>query len=204
MTIHWLPLFFGLLLGLTPPKRLLTSECRYLRFDALWARIMNPLKTHQRRRRWWKLPLVWIDPVRGFLTGYLLRQAFEAAPHASGIANLFPFIATLFALGATLWVQTSGREDHGETISPTAFLGGMMIATMPLVVACSAIAMGASTAVVMSRFAAGYIVAAITTACIGYLILGKNLWLPASVLLVASPLLVSWLKRTSLVMPVRC
>lgn len=204
MIIHWLHLLFGLFLGLIPPKLLVTKECRYLRFDALWARIVNPLKTNQRRRRWWKLPLVWIDPVRGYLVGHLLTRTFEPAPLATGLAAALPFFATIFALSLVLWVQTSGRRAEGETLSPSGFLAGMMVATLPLVVALSAIAMGASTAIVMNRFAAGYIVSGLTTACIGYLILGKSIWVLAYATLVAAPLLISWLRRTSLVMPVRC
>lgn len=204
MITHWIPLALGLCLGLIPPRFFITKECRYLRFDAVWTRIANPLKTQQRRRRWWKLPIVWIDPVRGAVVGYLLTHGFDPEPLASGFAALLPFIATIACMALVLWVQTSGREKDRETISPCGFLAGMMITTQPPVVALSAIAMGVSTAIMMSRFSAGYFVAAATTAGIGYLIIGKSIWVVAHALLVASPLLIAWLRRTSLVMPVRC
>ena len=202
MIIHWIPLLCGLFFGLIPPKLLLTSECRYMRFDTLWNRIANPHKSPQRRRRWWKLPMVWIDPVRGYLVGDFLSRAFTLDPLSTGLAKVLPLIATFLVLAVVVWVQTRGREEAGETLSPTAFLGGMMIALLPLVVALSAIALAASTTVVMRRFAAGYVIAALTTACIGYFFMSKTV-LATYTVVVAMPLLIAWLRRSSLVMPVR-
>lgn len=204
MVIHWIPLLCGLFFGLIPPRLLITSECRYLRFEALWERIANPNKTKQRRRRWWKLPMVWIDPVRGYFVADQLCQAFRSSPTATGAQLALPLVFTFISLWIVLWVQTSGRQLYDETISPTGFLGGMMVAMLPLVVALSAIALGASTAVVMKRFAAGYLIAVLATAGIGFLFLKSSPWLAVYALLVGAPLFVSWIRRSSLVMPVRC
>ena len=65
MTIHWIYLILGLGFGLIPPLKLLNTECRFLPFDELWHRVVRPPQDGRKRRRWWKLPLVWIDPVRG-------------------------------------------------------------------------------------------------------------------------------------------
>lgn len=204
MVIHWIPLLSGLFFGLIPPRLLINSECRYLRFDRLWKRVVSKESASERRRRWWKLPLVWIDPVRGFMTATLLSAAFDLVPNATGLARVGPLLATAPLLVLVLWTQTRGRVHSGETISPSAFLAGMMLALLPPVVASSAIVIGVATAVAMNSFAAGYLVATVTTLAIGYPFLGRSPWLGVYTLLVATPLIINWLRRTCLVMPVRC
>jgi hypothetical protein len=204
MIINWIPLLCGLFFGLIPPKLLINSECRYLRFEGLWERVIAPKPSAQRRRRWWKLPLVWIDPVRGYFVAAQLNDAFDMVQRATAFEKICPLVATFLALFLVLWVQTCGRREVDETLSPSSFLAGMMIALLPLVVALSAIAIGVSTAVVMTRFSAGYLLASLTTAGLGFLFLGRSLWLPMYTVIVATPLIISWLRRTSLVMPVRC
>lgn len=202
MIIHWIPLLCGLFFGLIPSKLLITSECRYMRFDQLWNRLTNSNKSTQRRRRWWKMPVVWVDPVRGYFVGDFLTHSFKVAPQSVGIAKILPLVATFLLLVIVVWVQTNGRKDADETVSPTGFLGGLMVAVLPLVVALSAIALAASTAVVMRRFAAGYVIAALTTVGIGYFFMSKIL-LAAYTVVVALPLFIAWMRRSSLVMPVR-
>jgi hypothetical protein len=205
MLIHWIPLLCGLFFGLIPPRLLLNSECRYLRFDAVWSRIaLSKKSSGQRRRRWWKLPLVWIDPIRGYFVATQLSEAFDYVADATTMQKISSAAATAFVLFLVLWVQTCGRRAEGETISPTGFLGGMMIGVLPLVVAISAIVTGVATAIAMNRFTAGYLMATLATAGFGFLFLKTSIWLPVYTLLVAAPLLLSWLRRTSLVMPVRC
>lgn len=204
MIVHWLPFLSGLFFGLIPPRLLINSECRYLRFDGVWSKVAARNKSNQRRRRWWKMPLVWIDPVRGYVAATLLSEAFDPVRKASMGQKLAPMVATFLVLFLIVWVQTSGRKNEQETVSPVAFLAGMMFGLLPPVVALAAIIIGAATAVALNSFAAGYLVATLTTAGIGYLFLGRSLWLPIYTVLVAAPLLISWLRRTSLVMPVRC
>jgi len=112
-------------------------------------------------------------------------------------------LATGLLLLIVLWMQTRDRIHAGETISPSSFLGGMMLALLPVVVACSAIVIGVATAIAMNSFAAGYVVATVTTLAIGYPFLGRSPWLPLYGLLVALPLVLNWLRRTTLVMPIR-
>ena len=204
MVTHWIPLLSGLFFGLIPPRLLINSECRYLRFDRLWRRVVTQEGVGERRRRWWKLPLVWIDPARGFVTALFLSTSFESAQDAMGWERAAPLLATAPLLVLVLWTQTRGRTRAGETISPSSFLGGMMLALLPPVVACAAIAIGVATAVAMNSFAAGYLVASATTLAIGYPFLGRSPWLGVYTLLVATPLIINWLRRTCLVMPVRC
>lgn len=204
MVTHWIPLLSGLFFGLIPPRSLINSECRFLQFDRLWRRVVIKEAGGERRRRWWKLPLVWIDPVRGYVSAWLLSTAFEPAFESTSLERGLILLATATLLFLVLWVQTRGRIRAGETISPSSFLGGMMLALLPPVVACAAIAIGVATAVAMKSFAAGYLVASATTLAIGYLFLDRSPCLAVYTLLVVSPLIINWLRRTVLVMPVRC
>lgn len=204
MITHWLSLLAGLFFGLIPARLLINCECRYLRFDGVWSRIVTPLKTGQRRRRWWKMPLVWIDPVRGYIAAWMLADAFEPVNQATALERVLPVLVTFAILFVVVWLQTLGRKDEDETVSPVAFLGGMMFALLPATVALSAIAIGVATTVALNSFAAGYLVAAITTAGIGYMFLGRSLDLLVYTVIVVEPLLINWVRRTSMVMPVRC
>lgn len=203
MITHWIPLSGGLLLGLIPPRLLLNSECRYLRFGQLWNKLGSD-GSGERRRRWWKLPLVWIDPVRGFCVGCLVGGAFEAVPGATAAQRFSPLLASFAVLLVVLWVQTSGRRNEGATLSPSAFLAGLMLASMPAIVAVPAIILGLAAAVAVRSFAAGYRIAALATAAGGYVFIGCRVWPALLSVLVAAPLLINWLRRTKLVMPVRC
>lgn len=198
MNIAWLPLLGGLFFGLIPPKLLLNSECRYLRFEAMWERVANRKKSIQKRRRWWKLPLVWIDPVRGYMVATLVHEGLK--PLGGGLLGVSVNFLVLLVI---LFVQTSGRSEQGETLSPAGFLGGMMLALLPPIVSISAIVLGVSTAVAMSRFVPGYVIASLVTASVGIVFMGKNLWLVSYTVLIAFPMILSWLKRSSLVVPVR-
>lgn len=204
MVTHWILLISGLFFGLIPPRLLINSECRFLQFDRLWRRVITKETVRERRRRWWKLPLVWIDPVRGYVTAWFLSTAFEPSLNSTSMERGLILLATATLLFVVLWVQTRGRIHAGETISPSSFLGGMMLALLPPVVACAAIAIGVTTAVAMKSFAAGYLVASATTLAIGYLFLDRSPCLAVYTLLVAAPLIINWLRRSALVMPVRC
>ncbi len=204
MIINWLPLLCGLFFGLIPPKLLLNSECRYLDLEGLLQRLFPRDKPAQRRRRWWKLPLVWIDPVRGFVAAFLIRDAFSTAPGAAAPQRILCLIATFFILFVMLWVQTARGSKDGECLSPSGFLAGMMLALLPWIVALSAIVIGVTAAVAFSSFGAGYLVAAMVTAVLGFLFLNTSPWLGVDTALVATPMMISWLRRAQMVIPVRC
>lgn len=203
MTIEWIPLLAGILLGAIPPRLLINSEVRYLRFDALWRRIAEPQKTGRRRRRWWKLPFVWIDPIRGYVVGDLLLHAFRSTPGAYGIEALVPKLLLFACLSVIILVQTSGRTPFRECVAPCGFLAGALFALMPWIVALSAVVLGASAMVALTRFVAGFFVSTLATASIGYFFIGLSPWLLGCTTLVALPMLVSWFRDRSLVMPMR-
>ncbi len=202
MVIHWFSLLGALFFGLIPPRLLIRTECRYLPFERLWERVTTSEKK-QRRRRWWKLPLVWIDPVRGYVAASLISDAFTVPVETTGVEKALPVVFTFLILLVMLCVQTSGRRKQGETVSPTGFLGGMIAALFPWIVTVSVLVIGVTAAVAMNSFIAGYLLATFTTAGCGYAFLGRSPWLAVYTTLVATPMVINWLRRTTLVMPLR-
>lgn len=204
MVINWINLAVGLLFGLLSPLRLLNCECRFLIFEELWTRSIRPAQDGQRRRRWWKLPLVWIDPIRGYVVGISLAAAFRAVPKATFIQGQLPVLALLAALMLVMAVQTKGRPRERESLSPAAFMAGLMIALLPFTVAAGAIVVGGATMIALQRYSYGYWAATLITAGIGFVFLKGNTKLGVYVLTVSAPAWMSWLRGTTLVTPVRC
>ncbi len=203
MLVNWLPLVMALVFGLIPPRLLINCECRYLPFTDLWTRVLWR-RDGQKRRRWWKLPLVWIDPVRGYVVGASLAQAFTPIPQSKLAQAQLPLFALVGALLVVLMVQTKGRPGQNESLSPAGFMAGLMIALMPLQVSLGALVVGGATAVAMHHYAAGYWAAALFTALLGYVFIGVSPSLGAYVLTVSAPAWIAWFRGTSLVTPVRC
>jgi len=204
MIIHWLSLLVGLSMGLLPPRMFISSGCRYLTFEDLWTKVIGREPQNQRRRRWWKLPMIWIDPFRGYVTARYLVDAFEAAPDSTAFQRLLPTIAWTSLIVLSLWAQTRGRESERETLSPAAFLAGVMLALFPPTVALAGIVMGAATAMAFQGYSSGYLVATVTTAGVGFVFMGKSPALVAGMAIVGFPVFINWLRGTRLVMPVRC
>lgn len=204
MTIHWIYLLVGLGFGLIPPLRLLTCDCRYLPFDELWTRVIRRPKDSVRRKRWWKLPLVWVDPLRGYVVGSMLNQAFSPVPRSGFLQAQLPVLALLASLMLVLMVQTKGRVYERESLSPAGFMAGLMLALMPLTVALGALVVGGATAIALHRYSFGYWAAAFVTGGVGFVFMRINPKLAVYVLMVSAPAWMSWLRGTTLVTPVRC
>lgn len=206
MIVNWAYLAVGLLFGLIPPLRLLNTECRYLIFEDLWNRLFKSREEgEKRRRRWWKLPLVWIDPFRGYVVGDMLGQSFRAVRKANFAQAQFPVIAMLLAVLLVLAVQTRGRPYERETISPAGFMVGLMLALMAPTIALGAIIVGAATMIALQSYLHGYLAAGFMTAVLGLAFMGPvNPKVIAFTVIVSAPAWINWLRGNSMVTPVRC
>ncbi|MEO0054343.1 MAG: hypothetical protein RLZZ50_290 [Verrucomicrobiota bacterium] len=206
MIVNWAYLAVGLLFGLIPALRLLNTECRYLIFEDLWNRLFKSRgEGEKKRRRWWKLPLVWIDPFRGYVVGDMLGQSFRAAPKANFAQAQLPVIAMLVAVLLVLSVQMRGRPYERESISPAGFMVGLMLALMAPTIAIGAIIVGAATMIALQSYLHGYLAAGVITALLGVAFMGPvNSKVVAFTLIVSGPAWISWLRGTSMVTPVRC
>ena len=149
---------------------------------------------------------MWIDPVRGYVTATLLAQAVRATPESTGGDRLAVLGVTIGLLLAVLWVQTERRsrtDGKTQTISPTAFLAGMIVGLLPPMMAIAALTLGVATALALTNFSAGYFAASLATLIVG-LVFTRNVPLVTlQGFLVAFPMLMNWVRRTTLVMPIR-
>lgn len=205
--VNWLPLAVGLAFGLIPPSRLINCTVRHMPFDMLWTDVLwrkNRDEDARRRRRWWKLPLVWIDPVRGYVVGAALLQAFEPMPGSNFVQAQLPALA----LGAVLFVvfraQTQERMRERESISPASFVFGYMWAVFDPLVAGGAALIGAATSVSVRNYTAGYLLAMLVAGGLGGLLMGTTPKVAVLALGVGAPALLNWMRGTQLVTPVRC
>jgi len=67
MTIEWSYFLPGLILLLFPADGLLSKKVELRGMESF-----RSLHDSPRRRPWWWVPVLWIDPVRGFVGGRLL------------------------------------------------------------------------------------------------------------------------------------
>lgn len=204
MIPSWYMLLLGLALGLVPPRLLLHPDCRYLAFEDLWNKVLRRDPTLTRRRiRWWRAPLLWIDPVRGYLVASMLLGGLRPMRKA-GPGMIYGEIGlTALMLLAVLWAQTGFRPKDRETVSPVLFLAGMFTALLPWTVWGPTFVLGVASAVAMNGFVAGYFVAGLTVLGAGYVFAGNLFTLATAVSLLGLPVLLNWLRSTRMVVPVR-
>jgi len=200
----WYMLILGLLLGFVPPRLLLQPDCRYLSFEDLWSRVLRRDPSLKARRiRWWRLPLLWIDPVRGYMVTWLLLDGLRPVKKASSGMIYGEIGLTAVMLLTVLKVQTGHRRQERESIAPVLFLGGMLVAFLPWTVWAPAFVLGVATAIAMNGFTAGFMFAAFAVIGAGYIYISSLFNLATALLLLVSPILFNWVRNTRFVAPVR-
>jgi lysylphosphatidylglycerol synthetase-like protein (DUF2156 family) len=173
-------------------------------FEDLWNRLSRKPEGNQRRRRWWKLPMVWVDPFRGYVAALYLKSAVTADPGSPGFVRIVAIVLCGFLVMTVVWAQTLGRLDERETICPAGFMAGLLFAMLPVTVAASVVVMAVSSTVAVRSYNAGFIVATITTAGLGFLFMGKSVSLAMTTVIVALPMVLCWQRGNRMVMPMRC
>ncbi len=200
----WYMLILGSMLGLVPPRLLLQPDCRYLSFEDLWSRVLRRDDTLKSRRiRWWRLPLLWIDPLRGYMVAWFLLDGLRPVPKASPGLVYAEIGLTALMLLSVLKVQTGHRSKERESIAPVLFLGGMLVALLPWTVWAPAFVLGVATAIAMNGFIAGFLFAALAVIGAGYIYMSSFFTLATALLLLVAPILLNWVRDTRFVAPVR-
>jgi hypothetical protein len=131
MTIHWTLFVPGVLLLLYPADRLLSSLVELRSFDCF-----QNLENSPRYRPWWWVPVLWLDPLRGFLGTILVQRA-------AGITGVtwdltpkpeYALFVAVIAVGVLCQTITR-RGDAGVLLAPIGFVAGAVTALAPLAVA---------------------------------------------------------------------
>lgn len=208
-TLGWFALPLGLVLGLLPPRWLYPSGCRHLSLleaRSSGLRAASAGSSGRRRRRWWKLPLFWIDPFRGFGAGHLIAAGLGAVSATHDLPGLVSFLAHAAALAAVLWMQThAGRQAPGQLLAPVAFVLGLTAGLFPSfsIVGAAVGLLALATMIAAHSFTWGYLMAGAAALAIGFPFLGPGPSLLLFSLVAASPILVAFVRRAALVIPLR-
>lgn len=209
-TLAWLALAAGLTLGLLPPRFFYGASSRHLTLLEIRSSTVHrasTLSTGRRRRAWWKSPLVWLDPFRGYGSAHLLNvgllnvipPSFSAGPMLSMVAHLAASLAILF-------IQiTQGRQKSGQLLAPVCFLFGFTTGVYLdfAVVGASVAALGVATMLGTHSFMWGYVAAGAAAVAIGFPFLGPSPALVVFAVVPSAPLYLAFLQRATLVLPVR-
>lgn len=200
MTTHWGYLICGIALAWLPGFWLRSRDCREFQCERLQRRLQE---TGRRRRRWWKLPAVWVEPLRGYLVVALLDKALTAPADAAGRFSLPALVATLAILLVGVSLQMPSHRHKTSLVAPVGYVGGILLAWLPVTIGPAAIALGAASAFAFRHWEAGFLVGAVSCLAIGWCFVGPCGRLMAISLVFVWPVVAAWLLQKKLVLPVR-
>lgn len=199
MQISWLHLFPALVLLWFPIIRALESGTRLRTYESL-----RKMEVNTKRKPWWWLPLLWLDPFRAGGGAILLTLSFLPPEKAKGLARLLPIIAPVVILAIGVIIQTRPRRSDDEiTIAPILFLLGIVFGLLPLKVALPAMILATTSMVSFRTWASFFYVGAAAVMGLGYFFMGKNLWMLGTVALLGLPIMVNLTRGSFLAHPSR-
>jgi len=203
----WFALVLGPALGLVPPRWLYKEGCRHLTLiEARSSSLRRSGSSGRRRRSWWKLSLVWLDPFRGYASGHLAALGLATLAENMRAAPLVPLLAQCLLIPAILLIQMeAGRQESGKILAPVPFLLGFTTGLyLDFGVVGGAVALLAvATMLGTHSFMWGYVVAGAAAALIGFAFLGPSPALLVFALTACAPAPYAFLRRATLVLPFR-
>lgn len=200
----------GLAVGLLPPRWLYADDCRHLTLvEARSTRLRRASSINtsgRRRRRWWKLPLVWLDVFRGYFSAHLCALGLVEIPQTNTPSIAFVLLLQCaIVFGVLVMQMETGRQAKGQLLAPVLFLLGFTTGLYPdfAVVGASVALLGVVTMLATHSFTWGYIVAGAGAAAIAFPFLGPTPALGAFVATACAPVPYAFIRRATLVFPVR-
>ncbi len=160
----------------------------------------------RRRRSWWKLSLIWLDPFRGYASGHLSAVGLLTMSDSLQGATLLPLFVQCALVAAALVIQMeAGRQEAGKLLAPVPFLLGFTTGLyLDFGIVGGAIALLAvATMLGTHSFMWGYLVAGAAASVIGFAFLGPSPALIVFALTACAPAPYAFLRRAVLVMPFR-
>lgn len=199
MTIHWGLFVPGIVLLLFPADRLLSSHVELRSFGSF-----QSLENSPRRRPWWWVPLLWIDPMRGFIGVFLLQHAMAATASSWDLMPKpgYTLLAGLMAVGVVS--QTLTRRGDGDAIlAPVGFVTGMTVALMPWPVALLTLMTAGLGAFALRQFHAFFSCGLVAVTLLGLLFEAEAMWVFIAIGCFVIPLIISLVKSCTLELPTR-
>lgn len=200
MTIHWSLFVPGLVLLLYPAGRLLSSQVELRSFD--W---FQNFESSPRDRPWWWVPVLWLDPLRGFAGTVLVRRATAGMTDVAWSLMPKPEYALFVAvLAVGVACQTIPRRGNaGVLLAPIGFVAGVVAALAPWPVAAIGIVAAAVGLFAFRQFHAFFAFGLVAVAVLG-LVLGAELeWILPAAGAFALPLIAAVVTDSTLEVPTR-
>lgn len=188
----------GLLLLFFPADRLLSSAVRLRSFDRF-----QSLHNSSRHRPWWWVPVLWLDPVRGFIGGWLLKQALGLVSVYWSQTSGPAYCVLLVLLSTAIWCQTYTRRDDQAMLAPIGFLIGLIAALTTWPVALGGLLLGLTGLFAFRQFPAFFAMSMGAVALVGFALGEEPTWLIPAVLAMGIPFALSLLTGRSMELPTR-
>lgn len=188
----------GLLLLLFPADRLLSSVVRLRSFERF-----HSLHNSRRHRPWWWVPVLWIDPVRAFGGGFLLKFALGLDSVYWSQTEVPAYCVLLGLLSVAIWCQTYTRRDENVMLAPIGFVIGLIAALTTWQVALGGLLIGFTGLFAFRQFSAFFIMGLGAVALVGFALGQELTWLIPAVAAFGLPLAINLFSGRTMELPTR-
>lgn len=198
MIIHPGLFALGVLLLLFPADRLLSQLVSLRSFDCFLS-----LNNSPRFRPWWWVPLLWLDPFRGFAGAFALRTAVVPPSYdwATTAKGPYAVVVSLLCLGVVCQMLT--RRERDAFLAPIGFVAGIVAALTPWAVAGIGVTMALTGMFAFRQFHAFFGVGLTAVAALGFALNAGPMWLIPSIAVLGLPGLLAGVSGRALEIPTR-
>ena len=196
MEITWILFVPALLLLFYPLDDLLRGQVRLRDYEG----IRNDC--YGSGDAWWRQPWVWVDPLRAFAGGWLLRHAWIVDPLMPEFWHDLPLSGMLVILSVALGVQMHTRRDPDVLFAPLGYSAGIILVLLSPQIALLVIVLAGACLMAFRSWSAYFLCGALGAGAFGYLLLHElNFSIIAVFILLIEPLLISLLAGRELMLP---
>lgn len=197
MIFHVTSFVAGLLLLMFPADGLLTSSVELRGFDAF-----RTLERDSRARPWWWVPLLWIDPFRGFVGAGLLTESLGIPSADWAVIPRAGYALALAVFGLAVVVQMLTRREKGVFLAPIFFISGIVASLVPWPVSVIGLAMALTGMFAFRQFHAFFSMGFATVCFLGFVLTAGLVWLVPALEVLGVPAIAMLLSDRELELPV--
>lgn len=199
MTIHWMLFAPGVLLLLYPADRLLSPLVELRSFDCF-----QNLENSPRYRPWWWVPVLWLDPLRGFFGTVLVQHAVEITDVTWNLAPKPEYALFVAVMAVGVLCQTiTRRGDSGVLLAPMGFVAGVVAALAPLPVALIGVVTAALGLFAFRQFHAFFAFGLMAVGLLGLVLGAGMMWIGPAVGVFSLPIVAGLVTGSTLELPTR-
>lgn len=198
MSMDWNLFVPGLLLLLLPADLFLSARVELRSFESF-----RTLHDSPRQRPWWWVPILWLDPLRGFTGVVLVRRALDLEARKWEFLPRAPYAWLVALLVLAVVAQLCTRRDRETLLAPLGFVAGLATALTPLPVIVPAFLLACVALFGLRHYQAFFGVGAAMLVALGFAFRVEPAWfLPAAIAFVL-PVIASLVTDRALALPTR-